>query len=220
LLLLFLLLVSALWIALPEQSAALRATLEGFLRTGIPVLGSSAEGVAAGSERAAQEMENTAPPATLLSDSQFPEAAAVTAPAPSSAAPLPFTSPGTCGHALDEPFGEDPVLVMHRVQSGENLALYADQYQTTTDAILAVNSHLPMPVWENWIIVLPVGTENVTGLPPFEPYQALGTSLSLAEFARQLDADPQSLYKYNAFRGMCRGFSGWLLIPRAVISTD
>ena len=122
---------------------------------------------------------------------------------------------GTCGHALDVPFGRTPRLVLHRVLSGENLTLYAEQYHTSIAAILAVNSHLPMPVWEDWIIIIPVETgDRSPRVPPFEPYQAIGASLSLEELAEQLNTDAQSLYKYNAFGKDCKVFSGWLVVPR------
>lgn len=124
------------------------------------------------------------------------------------------TPEGMCGHALDVPFGKNTRFVVHRVRRGENLNLYATQYQTSTNAILAVNYHLPMPVWEDWIIVIPVETTDVSRVPPFEPYQAIETRISLDDLAEQLNTDPQSLYKYNAFEGACKSFSGWLLIPR------
>jgi hypothetical protein len=129
------------------------------------------------------------------------------------------TSEGTCGHALDTAFGTDLKFVVHRVATGENLTLYAQQYETSTNAILAVNHHLPMPVWEDWIIVIPVEMLDVSDVPPFEPYQAIGTSLSLAELAKQLNTDPQALDKYNAFEGACKTFSGWLLVPRPPIDS-
>ena len=73
-----------------------------------------------------------------------------------------------------------------------------------------------MPVWEDWIIVIPVGTVDVSNFPPFELYQAIGTNLSAEDVAKQLNTDAQSLYKYNSFEGPCKMFSGWLLIPRKI----
>jgi hypothetical protein len=134
---------------------------------------------------------------------QTSESFSTRAPAASRTLALTATHEGTCGHALDVPFGKDSKFVVHRVVSGENLTLYAGQYHTSTNAILAVNYHLPMPVWEDWIIIIPVNTLDVSAVPPFEPYQAIGTSISLGELAKQLNTDPQSLYKHNAFEGAC-----------------
>jgi hypothetical protein len=121
---------------------------------------------------------------------------------------------GICGHALDVPFGKDNKFVVHRVVRGENLTLYAQQYETSTEAITALNYRLPMPVWEDWILVIPVDKFYVSDLPQFEPYQAIGASLSLEELAHQLNTDSQSLLEHNAFDETCNVFSGWLLIPR------
>lgn len=150
---------------------------------------------------------------------QTSESSSTRFPAASRTSALTATPEGTCGHALDVPFGKDSKFVVHRVVSGENLTLYAGQYHTSTNAILAVNYHLPMPVWEDWIIVIPVDTLDVSEVPPFEPYQAIGTRISLGELAKQLNTDPQSLYKHNAFEGACKIFSGWLLVPRKPIDS-
>lgn len=138
------------------------------------------------------------------------------APAPRpSLTPSPLAPSLSCGHALDEPFGEDPGFVLHRVASGENLSLYAKKYETSAEAILVVNHRLPTPVWPDWIVVIPVGVEQVPDrVPAFETYQALEAELSLSELARQLDTNALALARYNDFDAACRSFSGWLLVPR------
>lgn len=154
-------------------------------------------------------------PGSLTSVAQQTDNPSLTSP-PVSTKGLTLTSTpvGMCGHALDVPFGADIKFVLHRVESGENLTLYAEQYHTSINAILTTNYHLPMPIWEDWIIVIPVGATNVSGIPSFEPYQAIETTLSLGELAQKLNTDSQSLYKHNAFEGPCQIFSGWLIIPR------
>jgi hypothetical protein len=148
----------------------------------------------------------------------LPTKSLMLSPAPSRAASRTLTltpiPEGTCGHALDIPFGRNVQFVIHRVVRGENLTLYAKQYHTSTDAILAVNHHLPLPVWEDWIIVIPVEATDVSGIPPFEPYQVIGTIVSIGKLAQELGTDSRSLSTYNAFEATCRAFSGWLLIPR------
>jgi hypothetical protein len=98
---------------------------------------------------------------------------------------------------------------------GENLTVYSETYGTTTDAILAVNYRLPLPVWTDWVLVIPYHTSNVAGLPPFEPYQGGGERLSIEELAHQLNADPVVLSLYNNFQQPCGTFNGWLLVPRS-----
>lgn len=124
------------------------------------------------------------------------------------------TPTGICGHVLDVPFGKEVKFVLHRVISGENLTMYAEQYDTTVNAILNINYRLPSPVWENWIVVIPLDNNNVSNLPPFETYQEMGSVPTLNELARGLKADPQAFQRYNAFEEGCSSYSGWLLIPR------
>lgn len=125
----------------------------------------------------------------------------------------PYAS-GTCGHSLDVSFGTNPAFVIHQLERGANLNMYANKYQTTTDAILAINYHLSMPVQPGWVIVIPVGTSNVSKVPPFELYQAANAVMSTDEMARKLGTDPQLLRQYNAFVEPCTMFSGWMLVPR------
>jgi hypothetical protein len=119
-----------------------------------------------------------------------------------------------CGNALEVPFGGDTKFLMHRIQAGDNLNSYAETYRTTTDAIFAVNYRLPTPIWKDWVIVIPYNTSDVTGIPPFEPYQAVWAVYTLDELALQLNADPREMSRYNAFNEPCTMFSGWLIVPR------
>ena len=122
--------------------------------------------------------------------------------------------PGTCGHALDAQFGTDVKFVIHRAISGDNLEKYVLDYQTSLEAIQAVNFSLHVPLLADWVIVIPVGTTDMRGIPPFEPYQASGESMSLDKLALQLNTDATSLRKYNVFDNTCKIFVNWLLIPR------
>jgi len=162
---------------------------------------------------------------SLTDTSSLPQALLTATPVPSKIGTpthaISLTKPGftpiikRCGYTLDTPFGVDVKFTLHQIASGENLDKLAVQNQTTMEAISAVNYSLPLPVWENWIVVIPVGVSDVTGLPSFEPYQADGTIFSLEELALQLSADEQSLSKFNAFNDSCTIFKGWLIVPRA-----
>ena len=106
--------------------------------------------------------------------------------------------------------------MIHRVAEGESLDMYAELYHTSMEAIRAVNYYLPLPVWANWIIIIPLNVTDVTGIPAFEPYQASGTTISMDDLAKQLNTDAASLRKYNAFDDSCKAYSAWLLVPRIV----
>lgn len=120
----------------------------------------------------------------------------------------------TCGHPLDTPFGGTVKFLLHRILPGENLTIYADTYRTNTNAILAVNFRLPLPVWADWVVVIPFQIDAVTGMPPFEPYEATDMRVSLEALAGQLGTDAAALKTYNGFPDNCGSFNGWLIIPR------
>lgn len=126
-------------------------------------------------------------------------------------------APGVCGYPLDTPFGNKVKFVVHRIALGESLMLYSRQYETMPDAILELNHNLHTPVWEGWVLVIPIDQMYVGDMPKFEPYQAIGTRLSVEELASQLDTDARALMEYNAFQGPCKVFSGWLLVPRSEV---
>jgi hypothetical protein len=115
---------------------------------------------------------------------------------------------------LDEQFGTGVKFVIHRITSGENLDKFAVNYETSGEAILAVNFSMPVPIWAEWVIVIPVGSTDMRGIPPFEPYHATGETMSLDKLALQLNTDASSLRKYNAFDDTCTTFVNWLLVPR------
>jgi hypothetical protein len=134
---------------------------------------------------------------------------------------LSHPSPGTggiCGHALDVPFGSKPQFVIHIVKSGESVNGFAEDYRTTVSAILSINYAIRTPIWENTVIVIPIGTTLTVGIPPLEVYETSETTTSLADLAQSLETDLSFFRKYNEFDDTCQTFSGWLLIPRETSS--
>jgi hypothetical protein len=170
--------------------------------------------------RASQTLEGTVSPSpatSTLTRTSVPSRTptATRTPTASRTPTIPSTlPPGTCGHDLDEQFGTGVKFVIHRVTSGDNLDKFAVNYETSGEAILAVNFSMPVPIWAEWIIVIPVGTTDMRGIPPFEPYHATGETISLDKLALQLNTDALSLRKYNAFDDTCTTFVNWLLVPR------
>ena len=106
----------------------------------------------------------------------------------SSVTPLP---------GLGTPIGSDPAFVIHRVVAGESLTILSQRYGTTETAIRAINLMLPMPLWENWLVVVPYQFEDVAGLPLFEVYQVKADGLSVAALAQQLNVDAGLMARYN-----------------------
>jgi len=154
------------------------------------------------------------PQSTDASLSQVPSAQPFALPDPDDNSLPTGESEVVCGHSLDIPFGSDPQLVVHRVKGGENINGYADEYGTTVQAILSINHEIRIPIWENTLVVIPIGTTLVVGLPPFEIYEIPRTVSSPADLIQPLGTDLPSFLKYNAFNESCTIFSGWILVPR------
>jgi hypothetical protein len=130
--------------------------------------------------------------------------------------PLPPTETAsvTPPSGLGTPIGADPALVVHRVSAGESLVAIANRYGTTESAIRGVNLMLPVPLWENWLVVVPYQTEDVAALPLFEVYQVTAEGVTVALLARQLNADPILLAKYNQLEEEAYFANGqWVLVP-------
>ncbi len=127
-------------------------------------------------------------------------------------------SAGLCGVPLDTPIGTDQKFIIHRVGRGESLNGYEVTYGTSSEAILAANYGLRVPVLSNSVIVIPLDQTDPSVLPAFEVYQADAADGSIELLSSKLDVDPQQLARYNDFPQSCRTISGWLLVPRQVFT--
>jgi len=117
--------------------------------------------------------------------------------------------------ALDTPIGADVQFVIHRVRTGESLFQYAREYNTNVDAIRAVNYNLPSILFVNWVVVIPVGIEDPTGLPAFEAFQVTMRGLTVDALAEELSVEPENLAKYNNVPTDYKFSPGeWILLPR------
>ncbi|MDD2923189.1 MAG: LysM peptidoglycan-binding domain-containing protein, partial [Anaerolineales bacterium] len=100
---------------------------------------------------------------------------------------------------LDMPIGDYYKFVIHKAKDGERLEDFAQKYNTTVEAILAINYHLTNPVWADMLFVVPVGFSNTEELPIFVVYQVKGEErgISADSLARKLRANPFDLKYYN-----------------------
>ena len=117
-------------------------------------------------------------------------------------------------HTLDSPIGITYPFIIHRIQEGESLGNLAVQYNTDLQSIQEVNFFLPDPVWVNWLVIIPVDTTNVIGLPKFEANMVVNGNITIESFAANQDLDPFTLKFYNGFPdGYVLSSGEWLLIP-------
>ena len=101
-------------------------------------------------------------------------------------------------HAIETPFGDNPKLVIHQVQAGEGYIFLAERFGTTVEAIKALNYELPESLWVNTILVIPINTDSVDGLPKFSVREITTEGLTIEDYAQQMQLDAGLLKRYNA----------------------
>jgi len=119
------------------------------------------------------------------------------------------------GHELDSPIGSDQKFIIHRILDGESLEQFAVLYNTDRETIKAVNYLLPVPLWINWLIIIPLDLTAPGDLPTFEAYLVTDEKVTVDKLAEKMALDPQQLAYYNGVDREAVFESGdWLLIPR------
>ena len=125
-------------------------------------------------------------------------------------------------HGLETPIGLEQNITIHKVQPGDSLVSIASHFWTTSEAILAINFQLQVPLQVDKLIVVPNNQTDVQGWPVFEAYNN-PTDILLESLAQQLAVDPQLLNYITAFR-MARscmpaiGFSSLTWAPQSLDS--
>lgn len=116
--------------------------------------------------------------------------------------------------ALNTPIGKEIQFIIHRVAEGETTSQYAERYNTSIEAINAVNFFLPPSLWINWLIIIPLDLTEVEGLPTFEAY-LVEEDVTVDELAEQLSASLEDMCFYNGIESGHTLHEGeWVLVPR------
>jgi len=104
-------------------------------------------------------------------------------------------------HQLEVPIGTDYKFIIHRVLGGENLEQYATKYDTSVQAIIALNYAPITPLWSNMLVVIPLGFTDYVKLPSFKVYQVKETDrgISVEDLAAYLHVSPLDLKYYNGW---------------------
>jgi LysM repeat protein len=117
-------------------------------------------------------------------------------------------------HQLEMPIGKDPSFVIHRVQPGESYIRFMQEFQTSKEAILAVNYGVEPSLWADSLLVIPLGVTDATGLPAFTVYQVAEQNLTIEQLALNQSADLATLKQYNDLPdGYAFSEGEWVLIP-------
>jgi LysM repeat protein len=102
---------------------------------------------------------------------------------------------------LEVLIGTDYKFVIHKVLTGEDLNQYATKYNTSVDAIKAVNyGQDPIP-WVNTLLVIPVDFTDYSRLPSFVIYEVKReeVGISVDDMAKRLRVSPLDLKYYNGW---------------------
>ena len=119
-----------------------------------------------------------------------------------------------CAYPLESPFGGvNRQFLLHEVVAGENMNILTERYETTQDAIDAVNYFFPSSLWAEHVIVIPLYITNSTGLSSFKPVLLDEEDISLVELAQNLMVSSSELIEFNQIDPSCRSFQGWILVP-------
>lgn len=137
------------------------------------------------------------PPTKEKEITQSPTAKATDTPKPTETATI-VQQPPMEPRAIGTPFGENPKLVIHQLLEGEGYIMLAEKYNTTIEAIQAINYNLPEPLWVNTMLVIPINTDEVTGLPQFTVREITTEGLTIEDYAQRMQLDAALLKQFNA----------------------
>lgn len=116
---------------------------------------------------------------------------------------------------LDTPIGGDQNFIIHRVAEGETLQIFADKYHTSVEAIKAINFDLIIPLWTDWLVIIPVNVIDVSKLPLFEAHQVEEEYIKIQDLSTKLSASLEEMIHYNNIEENYLLRKGdWLLVPR------
>jgi len=139
-----------------------------------------------------------------------------TAPVQSSITPsATFMTTPQSPYSLDAPIGRGQLFIIHKVANGENLTTLADTFNTSVEAILAVNYMLNIPIRVDATVIIPLQKEDTQGLSLFEPYQVTHAQIAAEALAKELETDAL-LFKYvnDLDDGDLLHQGDWILVPR------
>lgn len=146
-----------------------------------------------------------------------PTAAPTSVIATETAMPTPTDAPPQ-KHALETAINVDgKTFMIHMVIAGEQMVLLARDYQTSIEAIQAINYQLPQTVWSGSALVLMPGVQSIDpALPSFFAFKVTDSEIKIEALAGILHVEPALLKHYNRCEDDCLLSSGdWVIVPVA-----
>lgn len=117
-------------------------------------------------------------------------------------------------HYLETPFGQDRKFIIHRLVEGESLILLASTYNTTPEAIKAINYDYRDVLWAGSVLIIPVNQTEVNGVNPMSAYLIENDGITIEKLAQDKNVSIAALCSLNALPEGYSFHSGeWVLIP-------
>lgn len=112
-----------------------------------------------------------------------------------------YTQPVPVVRTTEVPFGSNPALLIHVIGVGETFANIAQNFDTSLQAIRAVNT-TPLDKFQvGSFIILPVGVEEISGqVPALGIYQLGMTDTAVKALANELAMEVEILCRYNGLK--------------------
>jgi LysM repeat protein len=135
-------------------------------------------------------------------------------PSPTATEIIPtLTSTPVQPHMLETPIGVENKLLVHQVKAGESLISIALAYDTTVDAIKAINYNNGT-FWVDSLLVIPVGQKDVSTTQQYKVILIDKEDDTLQDLATRYSADIQMLSQINFLPETYSFHYGeWVLIP-------
>ena len=126
---------------------------------------------------------------------------------------ITFTPFPTSGSNLTTPFGPDKSYLIHSVRAGESFAYLENEYNTTTEVIMATNVLGNTLQPEMKLVIMP-GQASPIDLPKFEVV-FLDRDMDLIEIAGMYSASIEDIRYYNSLGLSTETIPAgrWLIIP-------
>ncbi len=111
------------------------------------------------------------------------------------------------------------VFLLHQVTGGEDLLSIADKYQTSVEAIRAVNYNMAQELWVDTMIIIPLNQTDVTGVPPMIPIENTVSEKTIQDIAVEHGISPELLGSLNKLSPLYQLQIGdWLIMPHPIPS--
>lgn len=134
------------------------------------------------------------------------------------ASPTPI--PTNSGEPVQIPLSTvapERVFLLHRVARGEDLIAIANKYNTSVEAIRAVNYNMAPELWVDTMIVIPENQADVTGVTPMIPLEITGAEKTVQELAEAYAVSADLVAAINARTTSYRFQIGdWVIMPQVI----